>query len=120
MPTYIYHLGDFDPSGVNAGEKIEETLRELAPDADIYFERIAVTPGADRRMGPADAADQNRPTPAPKGFGDIRVELDAIEPNRLRRIVQEAIEVLKATEESERNIISRLVRTATRPRKGAP
>jgi hypothetical protein len=30
VPTYIYHLGDFDPSGVNAGEKIEETLREIA------------------------------------------------------------------------------------------
>src|SRR5262249_50171555 len=44
VPAYIYHLGDFDPSGVNAGEKIEETLRELAPDAEIYFERIAVTP----------------------------------------------------------------------------
>ena len=44
VPTYIYHLGDFDPSGVNAAEKIEETLGELAPDAEIYFERIAVTP----------------------------------------------------------------------------
>ena len=44
MPAYIYHLGDFDPSGVNAGEKIEQTLREMAPDADITFERIAVTP----------------------------------------------------------------------------
>jgi N6-adenosine-specific RNA methylase IME4 len=62
-----------------------------------------------------------------KGFGDISVELDAIEPNRLRRIVQEAIEahlppdqfeVLKAAEESERDIISRLVRTVTRRRKG--
>ena len=28
VPAFIYHLGDFDPSGVNAGEKIEETLRE--------------------------------------------------------------------------------------------
>ena len=44
IPTYIYHLGDFDPSGVNAGEKIEETLNELAPDAEIFFQRIAVTP----------------------------------------------------------------------------
>lgn len=43
IPTYIYHFGDFDPSGVNAGEKIEETLRELAPNAEIYFERVAVT-----------------------------------------------------------------------------
>src|SRR5262249_38086328 len=42
VPAYIYHLGDFDPSGVNAGEKIEETLRELAPDAVIHFKRIAV------------------------------------------------------------------------------
>jgi hypothetical protein len=42
LPTFIYHLGDYDPSGVNAGEKIEETLREMAPDADITFERIAV------------------------------------------------------------------------------
>src|SRR4051795_4843576 len=44
VPTFIYHLGDFDPSGVNAGEKIEQTLQELAPDAEIVFERIAVTP----------------------------------------------------------------------------
>jgi hypothetical protein len=34
VPAYIYHLGDFDPSGVNAGEKIEETLRELAANSD--------------------------------------------------------------------------------------
>jgi hypothetical protein len=44
VPAYVYHLGDFDPSGVNAGEKIEETLREMAPTAEIHFERIAVTP----------------------------------------------------------------------------
>jgi hypothetical protein len=39
-PVNIYHFGDFDPSGVNAGEKIEETLNKLAPDADITFERV--------------------------------------------------------------------------------
>jgi hypothetical protein len=44
VPTCIYHLGDFDPSGVHAGEKIDETLRKMAPDAEIHFERIAVTP----------------------------------------------------------------------------
>lgn len=43
VPTYIYHLGDFDPSGVNAGEKIEQTLKEMAPNAHITFERIGVT-----------------------------------------------------------------------------
>jgi hypothetical protein len=128
VPAYIYHCGDYDPSGVNAGEKIEETLRELAPDAEIYFDRIAVT---EEQI--ADWALPSRPTKTSdtraKGFGDISVELDAIEPNRLRQLVQDTIEqhlpadqfeVLKAAEQSERDIISRLVRTATRPRKGAP
>src|SRR5262252_8771360 len=83
VPAYIYHLGDFDPSGVNAGEKIEETLRELAPDAAITFERLAVTA--------EQIAEWNlptRPTKASdtraKNFGSaISVELDAIEPNQL-------------------------------------
>ena len=64
-----------------------------------------------------------RPTKASdtraKNFGSaISVELDAIEPNQLRALVQEAIErhlpseqfeKLKAAEESERDIITRLV-----------
>jgi hypothetical protein len=121
VPTYIYHLGDFDPSGVNAGEKIEETLRELAPAAAIYFERIAVTPEQiaewDLPTRPTKASDTRA-----KNFGEISVELDAIEPNQLRALVQEAIEthlpadefeVLKAAEQSEREIISRLVGEAT-------
>jgi hypothetical protein len=41
-PIQIYHLGDFDPSRVNAGEKIEETLNDFAPGADIHFERTGV------------------------------------------------------------------------------
>src|SRR6266567_2527179 len=49
VPTYIYHLGDFDPSGVNAGQKIEATLRALAPRAEIHFEGLPLTPGRSRR-----------------------------------------------------------------------
>jgi hypothetical protein len=117
VPSYIYHLGDFDPSGVNAGEKIEETLQELAPDAEIYFERIAVTPEQIEEWGLPTRPTKTSDTRS-KGFGAISVELDAIEPNRLRQLVQEAIvvhlpaaqfEVLKAAEESEREIISKLV-----------
>lgn len=40
VPVFIYHLGDFDPSGVIAGEKTEETFSKLAPDADITFESV--------------------------------------------------------------------------------
>src|SRR5262245_3383943 len=118
VPAYIYHCGDFDPSGVNAGEKIEETLREFAPDADIEFERIAVTPEQiadwDLPTRPTKASDSRS-----RSFGSsVSVELDAIEPNQLRALVQEAIErhlppeqfeILKAAEESERDIITRLV-----------
>jgi hypothetical protein len=114
VAAYIYHLGDFDPSGVNAGEKIEETLRELAPDAEIYFERIAVTPEQieewELPTRPTKASDTRA-----KAFGsNLSVELDAIEPNQLRAIVQEVIEVhlpaeqfevLKAAEQSERELL---------------
>jgi hypothetical protein len=76
-PTYIYHLGDFHPSGVNAGEKIEETLREMAPDADITFRRIGVSPrqiqNGNLPSRPTKMSDSRA-----KGFGDVSVELDAI------------------------------------------
>jgi hypothetical protein len=60
-----------------------------------------------------------------KNFGEISVELDAIEPNQLRALVQEAIErhlppeqfeVVKAAEASERDIITRLVGKIARKR----
>jgi len=129
VPAYIYHLGDFDPSGVNAGEKIEETLREHAPDAEIIFQRIAVTRDQivdwDLPTRPTKTSDSRA-----KRFGsDLSVELDAIDPNTLRDIVEEAIErhlpakqfaVLKAAEESEREIITKLVGDATRKRRRGP
>ncbi len=124
VPTYIYHLGDFDPSGVNAGEKIEQTLRELAPRAEIHFQRIGVTPEQidiwQLPTRPTKSSDSRS-----KGFGDVSVELDAIPPDDLRLLVERCIErhlpkrqfeVLKAAEASEREIISRLVHgLETRP-----
>jgi hypothetical protein len=117
VPAAIYHLGNCDPSGVNAGEKIEETLRELAPHAEIAFERIAVTPERIRRWSlptrPTKQSDSRS-----KGFGDISVELDAIAPDDLRGLVQGAIEqhlpaeqfeILKVAEASERRLIAGLV-----------
>ena len=116
-PVFIYHLGDYDPSGVNAGEKIEQTLREMAPAANITFQRIGVTKfqieALDLPTRPTKKSDTRS-----KGFGDISVELDAIDPGTLRAIVETAIEdhlppdqfnVLKAAEESERDIIGRMV-----------
>jgi hypothetical protein len=42
-PAYIFHFGDLDPSGVDAARDIEAKLRRYAPDAEIHFERPAVT-----------------------------------------------------------------------------
>jgi hypothetical protein len=68
-------------------------------------------------MGLTDAADAS--DTRARTFGSaLSVELDAIEPNPLRGLVQETIElhlaaeqyeVLKAAEESERDMITRLV-----------
>ena len=121
VPTYIYHLGDFDPSGVNAGEKIEETLLELAPDADITFQRIGVTPEQIQNWSlpsrPTKTSDSRS-----KGFGDVSVELDAIPPDELRDLVkgfierhlpQRQFEILMVAEESERDLLKGLVRGMT-------
>jgi hypothetical protein len=117
VPTFIYHFGDFDPSGVNAGEKIEETLRELAPIAEIFFERIAVTPRQievwNLPTRPTKATDSRAKT-----FGDLSVELDAIEPDQLRDLVEQVIQrhlpahqfqILKETEASERELLALFV-----------
>ena len=117
VATHIYHFGDFDPSGVNAAEKIEQTLKEMAPEAEIHFERVAVQPWQieewDLPTRPTKTSDTRS-----KNFGEISVELDAVDPDRLRGLVGDVIErhlpghefnILKAAEESERTIIRQLV-----------
>ena len=119
VPAFIYHLGDYDPSGVCAANTIERQMREMAPSAEIHFKRLAVTP---------EQIDQwnlpTRPTKKSdsrsKGFGDISVELDAIDPSVLRALVQDAIEdhlpadqlaVLRVAENSEREMLKAFVQT---------
>jgi hypothetical protein len=117
-PVYVYHLGDFDPSGIDAGEKIERTLRALAPTAEIHFERIAVTPEQITAWNLPSRPTKQSDSRA-KGFGALSVELDAIDPTRLRDLANKAIErhlpprqyrVLMAAEESERRAIAAFVR----------
>jgi hypothetical protein len=122
VPTYIYHLGDFDPSGVNAGEKIEETLRELAPAAEIHFERIAVTPNQIRDWNLPTRPTKQTDTRAKKFGSDQSVELEAIDPRRLRSLVGRAIQRhlprhqyrrLMEAEASERMLVRGIVGLAT-------
>ena len=115
-PCFVYHFGDFDPSGQDAARSIEKGLRQHAADAEIHFERVAVT---QRQIDELDLP--SRPTKQSdtraKKFGPISVELDAIDPNRLRALVDEVItrhlsiekyKVLLAAEESERKLFQGL------------
>jgi len=126
VSAYIYHFGDYDPFGVNAAEKIEETLLDLALNAEINFERVAVTPEQIRQWNLPTRPTKKTDTRA-KSFGSQRsVELDAIDPGRLRNLVRRTIEqhmpkrqfkALLKVEESERMMLHGLVGMARREMK---
>jgi hypothetical protein len=98
-PVYIYHFGDYDPSGQDAARALEEELRLHAPDADITFTRMAVTPEQIRDWKlptrPTKASDPR----AAKFESDQSVELDAIPPKDLRQLVRDTIEKHLSAEE---------------------
>jgi hypothetical protein len=48
--TYVYYLGDWDPSGVQSAEALEKKLKEHATPAAFQFERLALLP--DQVYGP--------------------------------------------------------------------
>jgi hypothetical protein len=115
-PAYLYYFGDYDPSGVDIPRKVESELRQLAPGADIHFERVAVTPQQiylwELPTRPTKATDSRA-----KAFGSASVEVDAIPARRLRQLVQsciarhinpEQLRVLRVAERSEREILLRL------------
>jgi hypothetical protein len=70
-------------------------LRELAPDAEIHFERLAVTleqiAHLNLPLRPTKHSD-SRAARFEAEYGQGSVELDAIHPDALRAIVREAIE----------------------------
>jgi hypothetical protein len=115
-PTYIYYLGDHDPSGVDIPRNVEARLREFAPEAAIHFERVAVTPEqiAAWRLPtrPTKATDSRA-----KHFDGASVEVDAIPPAQLRALVREriaqhvdplALRRLQLVEAAERESAARL------------
>jgi hypothetical protein len=89
--TYVYQLGDHDPSGVDAWRSFGERVREFAPTADVQFERLAVTRHQIGLLGlptrPTKGTDSRS-----AGFEGESVEVDAIPASTLRAIVRNAIE----------------------------
>jgi hypothetical protein len=113
-PAYIYHFGDLDPSGVDAARDIDVKLRRYAPDAEIHFERPAVTRAQVEEWNLPTRPTKQTDTRAKKFGSATSVELDAIPAAKLRTLVRECIErhvdqhqlsILKAAEESERGFL---------------
>jgi hypothetical protein len=113
-PAVIYHLGDYDPSGQDAARAIEQTLRELAPEATIRFKRLAVTPAQIEAWTLPSRPTKKTDTRAAKFGSDTSVELDAIPPDDLRALLEDAINVhlpqdqlgvMLEAEKSERSVL---------------
>jgi len=112
-PAYIYHFGDFDPSGVDAAYKVRDGL--IKHGADIHFERMAVTPEQIRKYH-LPTRDTKKQDPRSRRWGDKpSVELDAIPAPTLRELVKECIEkhldkstlmVTQIIEEAEREALA--------------
>ena len=92
-PTVVLYFGDFDPSGVDIERDLTERLAKY--DAgDFSVQRVALN---------SDQIEQYKLPPMPvkksdaraesfvEEYGNMTVELDALEPNVLKNLVQQAI-----------------------------
>ena len=88
--SHIFYFGDYDPSGVDIFRNIAEQLKIFAPDADLEISRVAVTEAQIRYLQ-LPSRPTKRSDSRAKGFSDISVELDAIEPSVFRDMVRNCI-----------------------------
>lgn len=115
--TVMYQLGDHDPSGIAAWTDFEKKVRGFRPDADVVFERIAVTPEQITMLSLPTRPTKKSDSRAAKFKGES-VEVDAIPPSTLRSIVREAIEqhvdehaltLTRSVEQSEKAILHTMI-----------
>lgn len=112
-PTFVYQLGDHDPSGIGAWEDFRRKVEAFADGCQIAFERLAVTPEQVQSLSLPTRPTKTSDTRAHTFVGGS-VEVDAIPAPTLRQIVSDAIEqhidprqlrITEQVEESEREIL---------------
>lgn len=117
--TFVYQLGDHDPSGVDAWRDFTEKVIGFLPAAAPVptFERIAVTPAQIEEWSLPTRPTKRSDTRA-NGFEGGSVEVDAIAPSLLRGLVREAIEqhidhyalqLTRTVESSEREVLTNMI-----------
>jgi hypothetical protein len=121
-PAEIFHFGDYDPSGQDAIATVQRDLPELAPQTarlGIEFEIVAVTPEQIEEMNLPTRPTKTSDTRASSFGSNLSVELDAIEPNVLRQMVDEtlqacfppgALDANRRQQEKDRQKIRRQIR----------
>jgi len=111
--VYILHFGDHDPSGIDMSRDIQDRLALFG--ANIFFNREALNMDQVTTFNPppnpAKVAD-SRYLGYMEAFGDQSWELDALPPNALVQLVENAVDAVRddfkwaaslAREESDRN-----------------
>jgi hypothetical protein len=115
--TYVYQLGDHDPSGVDAWRSFEERVRGFGLGGDTVFERLAVTPEQIVEFQLPTRPTKSSDTRS-RGFEGESVEVDAIPAPLLRQIVESAItqhinpsalDLTYRVEQQERNLLTAIV-----------
>jgi hypothetical protein len=127
--TYIYQFGDHDPSGVLIPQTIERRLTEMCEQLDCQppiVERAALTARQIARFNLPTRPTKRRGNNHARDFEGDSVELDALPARELRAMVTAVIErhitaeeteVLRAAEDSEREIIKRFAMRADNVRR---
>jgi len=101
-PTFVYYIGDWDPSGKLIGQHVISQLREFAPDVDIEFERLLINPDQIEEFD-LSTKPVKRNTHS-GGFHDNRaVEAEAMPARQTREILEDAI--LRHVSEHELDIL---------------
>jgi hypothetical protein len=91
VSTYVYALYDFDAGGERAYRTVEHELPTHAPGVPIYVERLAVTEDQIEEWGLSTRPAKKSDPEAAKWGDKPAVELDAVDPDRLTGLVEEAI-----------------------------
>jgi hypothetical protein len=116
----IYHLGDYDPSGVAAGESMLRAFRDDF-NVEVEFIRAAVTQEQIQRLALPTRPVKTSDGRAAKWTGGECVELDSMPPAEIRALVEQSItrhidtrqwEMLKQTEAGEREQLKQIWRAA--------
>jgi hypothetical protein len=135
----VWYLGDLDRSGSDAARSLKEKLGRFAAErgVDVGFVHLAIEESDVAEFDAGDMTalvnlngklrwlpirDHKRKSPADKAWPyPYAIELDAIEPDDLRRMVRQVIEhylppdqleILRTAETSERELLTRLVGAA--------